>query len=175
MKKLIFIITLSLFSYYSFAQGSSESFRMILKDNWQMQSTQKDHTPAGTVSTDRFDPKGWYKVSVPSTIIAGLLTNKVYDFDPFYGTNLKKLEDPALDHPWWFRKVFELPASEKGKNVVLKLHGINYKANVWLNGVMIADSIRIKGPFRVIELDVTKQIKSSGNNVLALEILRPFD
>jgi exo-1,4-beta-D-glucosaminidase len=176
MKKLIFIIVLSLFSYYSFAQsGSSESFRMILKDDWRMQSAQKDPSPASSVSTDKFDPKSWYKVSVPTTIIGGLLANKVYDFDPFYGMNFKKLEDPALDHPWWFRKVFELPASEKGKNVVLKLHGINYKANIWLNGVMIADSTRTKGPFRIIELDVTKQIKSTGNNVLALEILRPFD
>ncbi|HEY4196229.1 MAG TPA: hypothetical protein VGM63_11880, partial [Mucilaginibacter sp.] len=175
MKKLIFIIQLCLFSCYSFAQsGSSETFRMILKDDWQMQSALKDPTPATTVSQNQFDPKGWYKISVPSTIIAGLLANKVYDFDPFYGMNFKKLEDPALDKPWWFRKVFELPASEKGKNVVLKLHGINYKANVWLNGVLIADSVKVKGPFRIIELDVTKQIKSSGNNVLALEITRPF-
>ncbi|TMI77097.1 MAG: glycosyl hydrolase family 2, partial [Bacteroidetes bacterium] len=60
-------------------------------------------------------------------------------------------------------------------NVILKLHGINYKANVWLNGVLIADSTSIKGPFRIIELDVTRQIKYAGKNVLALEILRPFD
>ena len=176
MKKLIFVIALSLFSYYSFAQsGQTETFRIILKDDWQMQSALKDPSPAGNISQDKFDPKGWYKISVPSTIIAGLLANKVYDFDPFYGMNFEKLNDPALDHPWWFRKEFELPASEKGKNVVLKLHGINYKANVWLNGVMIADSAKIKGPFRIIELDVTKQIKSAGNNVLALEITRPFD
>ena len=73
------------------------------------------------------------------------------------------------------RKEFALPASEKNKNVVLKLHGINYKANVWLNGVLIADSSYIKGPFRIIELDITKQIKYTGENVLALEILRPFN
>ena len=51
----------------------------------------------------------------------------------------------------------------KNKNVVLKLHGINYKANVWLNGMLIADSTQIKGPFRIIELDVTKQIKYAGD------------
>jgi exo-1,4-beta-D-glucosaminidase len=176
MKKLISLVSLSLFFNYSFAQSDqSETFRMILKDNWQMQSAMKDASPATNISQDKFDPKGWYKVSVPSTIIAGLLDNKAYDFDPFYGMNFEKLANPALDHPWWFRKVFALPASEKGKNVVLKLHGINYKANVWLNGIMIADSIKIKGPFRIIELDVTKQIKSAGINVLALEITRPFN
>ncbi|MGZ3814890.1 MAG: glycoside hydrolase family 2 protein, partial [Mucilaginibacter sp.] len=176
MKKLILVLILSLFFSYSFAQsGQTETFRMILKDGWQMQSSLKDPSPASSISQDKFEPKGWYKISVPSTIIAGLLANKVYDFDPFYGMNFAKLNDPALDHPWWFRKVFELPSTEKGKNVVLKLHGINYKANVWLNGALIADSTAIKGPMRIIELDITKQIKNSGNNVLALEITRPFD
>lgn len=176
MKNILILIALSFFFYDSLAQsGQSESFRLILKDDWQMQSALKDPSPATNISQDKFDPKGWYKVSVPSTIIAGLLANKAYDFDPFYGMNFEKLADPALDHPWWFRKAFELPASEKSKNVVLKLHGINYKANVWLNGVRIADSTKIKGPFRIIELDITKQIKSAGNNVLALEITRPFN
>jgi exo-1,4-beta-D-glucosaminidase len=172
MKKLLLLCLLALLVNYSFAQDN-ETHRMILKDGWQMQSTTKDATPGATVSQTRFEPKGWYNISVPSTIIAGLLANHVYDFDPFFGMNFEKLNDPALDKPWWFRKEFELAASEKDKNVVLKLHGINYKANVWLNGTLIADSTKIKGPFRIIELDVTKQIKS-GNNVLALEITRPF-
>ena len=68
-----------------------------------------------------------------------------------------------------------MPASEKNKNVVLKLHGINYKANVWLNGILIADSTQIKGPFRIIDLDITKAIHYDGTNVLAIEILRPFN
>lgn len=176
MKKLIFIAALSVFFNYAFAQNdSNETFRMILKKGWQMQSALKDPSPAARITQPNFNPKGWYSVSIPSTIIGGLLANKVYKFDPFYGMNFEKLNDPALDHPWWFRKVFVLPTSEKGKNVVLKLHGVNYKANVWLNGIMIADSIKIKGPFRIIELDVTKQIKSAGSNVLALEITRPFN
>ncbi len=176
MKNIIIVIALSFLFYDSCAQSNSiESYRLILKDDWQMQSALKDPTPAGSISQDKFVANGWYKVSVPSTIIAGLLANKVYNFDPFFGMNFKKLDDPALDHPWWFRKVFTLSASENGKNVILKLHGINYKANVWLNGVLIADSTKIKGPFRIIDLDVTKQIKSTGNNVLALEITRPFN
>ncbi|MGZ3946187.1 MAG: glycosyl hydrolase 2 galactose-binding domain-containing protein, partial [Mucilaginibacter sp.] len=132
MKKLGLVILLSLFIFQAFAQDS-ESYRMILKDDWQMQSSLKVPSTGKDISGAKFEPTGWYKVSVPTTIIAGLLANKVYDFDPFYGMNFEKLKDPALDKPWWFRKEFSLPPSEKGKNVVLKLHGINYKANVWLN------------------------------------------
>ncbi|HEX3386162.1 MAG TPA: hypothetical protein VHS53_13275, partial [Mucilaginibacter sp.] len=57
---------------------------------------------------------------------------------------------------------------------MLKMHGINYKANVWLNGVKIADSTQTMGPFRIIELDVTKETRP-GSNVLALEIKRPVN
>jgi len=174
MKKLGLALTLSLFVAQSFAQ-IKENYRMILKDDWQMQSVIKDPSPGGTVSQSTFAPNGWYKVSVPTTIIAGLLANNVYNFDPFFGRNFEKLNDPMLDKPWWFRKEFSLPASQKGKNVVLKLHGINYKANVWLNGVKLLDSTQTMGPFRIIELDITKNLKATSSNVLALEIKRPVN
>jgi exo-1,4-beta-D-glucosaminidase len=176
MKKSILFALLTFAVLHGFSQSDeSENYRMILKDDWKMQSAVTDATLGNKISQPDFQANDWYKVSVPTTVIAGLIANKVYDFDPFYGRNFEKLADPRLDKPWWFRKEFTLPVSEDGKNVVLKLHGINYKANVWLNGVLIADSAQIIGPFRIIELDITKQIKHTGPNVLALEIKRPFN
>jgi len=140
-----------------------------------MQSSTQVAEAGASLSQAGYKTSGWYKVSVPTTIIAGLLSNKVYDFDPFYDRNFEKLNDPKLDSTWWFRKEFILPKTEKGKDVVLRLHGINYKANVWLNGVLIADSNQIVNPYRIIELNVSKNIKSEGINTLALEIKRPID
>ncbi|MDB5017808.1 MAG: glycoside hydrolase family 2 [Mucilaginibacter sp.] len=176
MKKLLLFAVLSFAVQFVFSQTDEhESYRSILKDGWKMQSAVTDASAGSQISEPNFQAGSWYKISVPTTVIAGLLANKVYDFDPFYGRNFEKLTDPRLDKPWWFRREFELPASETGKNVVLKLHGINYKANVWLNGVLIADSTQIIGPFRIIELDVTKHIRYKGQNVLAIEVKRPFD
>jgi exo-1,4-beta-D-glucosaminidase len=173
--KNICLIVLSLFSVAQAFAQSSEHFRMILKDGWQMQSATRV-TDAGTiVSLPGYKTLDWYKVSVPTTVIAGLLSNKVYDFDPFYDMNFVKLNDQKLDSTWWFRKEFTLPNSERGKEVVLKLHGINYKANVWLNGVLIADSNQIVNPYRIIELDITEKIITAGINTLALEIKRPIN
>ncbi len=140
-----------------------------------MQSSTKVEDDGARISRPGYKTIEWYKVSVPTTVIAGLLANKVYNFDPFYDRNFEKLKDAKLDSTWWFRTAFTLPASEAGKDVVLKLHGINNKANVWLNGVLIADSSQIVNPFRIIELNITKYIKTTGFNVLALEIKRPFD
>ncbi len=173
MKKTTVILSLLITSLVGYAQENKSE--LILKDGWKMQSSLSFNATGKQISQMDFDPQRWYNVSVPTTIIAGLLENKKYDFDPFYSNNLEKISGPEFDKPWWFRKEFKLKASEKDKNVILKLHGINYKANLWFNGVLLADSASIKGPFRFFEFDITKLIKFEGTNVLALEITRPFN
>ncbi len=157
-------VGLSLLMTRSSAQ-ERQGMDMVLKDDWRMQSETVVPAAGAAISKAGYATTGWYKVSVPTTIIGGLLANKVYSFDPFYGMNFEKLKDPKLDAPWWFRREFELPAAEKGKDIVLKLHGVNYKANVWLNGVLIADSNRVMNPFRVIELNVTAVARPGAANV----------
>ncbi|HEX3867492.1 MAG TPA: glycoside hydrolase family 2 protein, partial [Gemmatimonadaceae bacterium] len=74
--------------------------------------------------------------------------------------------------PWWYRTTFEAVA-EKGRHVVLHFDGINYRANVWLNGKRIADSTQIAGTYRRYALDVTSGLRESGANALAVEIFAP--
>ena len=176
MKILFSSLVFYLFTQSSlFSQSKTETYRMLLHNDWTMQSSFTENATGTEISQPTFSVKGWYPITIPSTIIAGLLANHEYNFDPFYAKNFEKLADKRLDSTWWFRREFVLPASQKNKNIILKLQGINYKANVWLNGVLVADSSYIKGPFRIIDLDITKHINYSGKNVLALEILRPFN
>ena len=157
--KNIFLFEFLILVQQLFAQSKTENFNMLLHDGWNMQSSVTEKAKGENISQKDFKTTGWYNVSVPTTIIAGLLANHVYNFDPFYAKNFEKLADKRFDKTWWFRKSFQLPASENGKNVVLKLHGINYKANVWLNGKLISDSSQIKGPFRIIESGYNKANK----------------
>ncbi|HET7551733.1 MAG TPA: hypothetical protein VFK04_10585, partial [Gemmatimonadaceae bacterium] len=108
----------------------------------------------------------------------------------FFGMNLRRLpgmtyEDGSIfDHfetdpaspfavPWWYRTVFRLPAEFRGRRVALHLDGINYRANIWLNGRRIADSTEIAGAFRRYELDITDLVAKNAENVLAVEIFAP--
>ena len=43
----------------------------------------------------------------------------------------------------------------KGKTIWLNFKGINYRANIWLNGKQIADSDEIAGAWRTYELNIT--------------------
>src|SRR5258708_5123473 len=108
MKKIGFIVISLLTLAKSFAQ-SSQNFKMILKDGWQMQSATRVADAGARVSQSGYKPMGWYTISRATTKIGGFLFYKVHDLDPFDDIDFKKLKDPKLDSTWWFRTVFTLP------------------------------------------------------------------
>src|SRR5262249_60466621 len=66
-----------------------------------------------------------------------------------------------------------LPLSTAATNLWLHFLGINYRANVWLNGQKIADERDVAGTYRSYEFDVTKVLLPRQTNALALEISAP--
>ncbi len=74
---------------------------------------------------------------------------------------------------WRFRTQFELPASYSGKYLRLRLDGINYQANVWLNGRKVADAAQGIGMFRRFEFPIDSYVRIGGDNCLAVEIIPP--
>src|SRR3954467_4384132 len=75
--------------------------------------------------------------------------------------------------PWWYRKTFRVPTSMSGKRITLKFDGINYRANIWVNGRRLADSTTVAGTYRHYELDITDAVNRSGSNALAVEVFAP--
>ncbi len=130
---------------------------------------------------------GWHRVDLPATALGALVESGVIA-DPFFGMNLRAIpgqgppaqnfsnhpmpEDSPFNAPWWFVKEFAVP-SDAGPHLSLQLDGINYRANVWLNGQRLADTGEIAGAYRVYELDVTTAVERDGVNVLAIEIFPP--
>jgi len=157
---------------------------LALRDHWRLQSSPRVSATGDVVSTAAFNPKGWYPVSVPTTVLAALVKNQVYP-DPFYGDNLKRIPGYRADGwlvmpegspfrvPWWFRTTFRLPAAYRGRNIVAHFDGINYKANIWLNGRKVADPSTTIGMFRRFEFDITRYARAGQDNVLAVEIIAP--
>lgn len=181
---IVFIpIVFTLFSLKSPSQ-TPEGGKLLLKDNWAIQSSKEIKSDARTISSAGFRTDGWYPTSVPATVLATLVANKVYP-DPYYGTNFNNLPGmipyPKRDMPdgspfkvaWWFRSEFKIPADYKKMHTWLQFHSINYKANVWLNGKLIADTTEIEGAYRLFNLDISKAALPGENNCLALEIFPP--
>src|ERR1019366_6475781 len=61
----------------------------------------------------------------------------------------------------------------KGKTVWLAFDGINFRANVWLNGRQIASARKMAGAWRLFEFDGTAETNSGGSNALAVEVFAP--
>ncbi len=152
-----------------------------LHEGWLLQSSEKVGEGGARISTTAFKPEGWYATSVPTTVLAALVDNKVYP-DPYFGMNLASLPGASystragmsypehnfsnvpmpLDSPfrssWWFRKDFHLSDQSRGRKVWLHFDGINFRANVWLNGRAIATSKETAGAWRFFEFDVTDAV-----------------
>src|SRR5450755_3056000 len=69
---------------------------LTLRDGWSLQSSAKVEQKGEVISTSNFVPKGWYDVSVPTTVVAALVKNKTLP-DPFFGMNLR--EFPGERYP----------------------------------------------------------------------------
>ncbi len=87
--------------------------------------------------------------------------------------NLKKVNSTPFDYPWWYRKEFDGPVTNETVGALLTLKGINYRADVWLNGEQLANESEIVGTFVVFDFDITDKLRNNVTNVLALRIKRP--
>ena len=184
-------LSILLFPAILFAQERASSkqdaaLRFALVDGWSLRSSAEVGESGGVLSTIRYQAKDWYPVTVPATAVAALIQNRIY-VDPLYGMNLRSIpgttyaiganfsnvampKDSPFAVPWWYRKEFTLPASYGGKIIWLTFGGINYRADIWLNGKRIAASDEVAGAWRAYEFNITDSALPGKTNVLAVEI-----
>jgi len=140
----------------------------VLTRGWAIQSTAKV-TAAGTaVSRAGFDTSPWQAAEVPTTVLGALVQAGVYK-DPFFGRNLEAISAEPFNKSWWFRTEFQQEATQLTGHTRLCFDGINYRADIWLNGQKVAGRDQVFGPFRTFDLDVTSYLKA-GVNALAVEV-----
>lgn len=117
----------------------------------------------------------WMDVNVPTTVLAAHVHAGLQP-DPRLGMNHRLIPDisdaPELwAGPFVYRTEFRLDAAQRAsKRVFLRLNGINYRADVVLNGEKIADRDSVVGMFRRFTFDVTEQIRRKGNNALEITV-----
>jgi len=157
-----------------------------LQHGWMVQSSSKVNAGGEKISRLGFDTSGWYKTSVPNTVFAVLVENGVYR-EPYFGMNLRSV--PGVDYkigsqfakqempenspyaaPWWYRCDFAVPGTYGGKKLWLTFRGINYRANIWINGQKLAGSDTVAGAFRQYQFDVSHFSRPGRRNVVAVEV-----
>ena len=170
------------------AETSAEiaSSRTALEKNWHIQSECKLKEDGAAISRPGHSTAGWLATTVPHTVLGAQVDAKIFP-DPFFGMNLRAI--PGMTYPigkiftelpmpddspykcaWWYRTEFHLPAQFQGKNVWLHFDGINYRANVWVNGKQIATSDQVAGAYRTYEFNVKDASRFGAVNAVAVEV-----
>ncbi|PUZ25683.1 glycoside hydrolase family 2 [Chitinophaga parva] len=170
MKTCFPLLALSLLCLQSNAQTPAIQDK-ILTANWQMQSSEKVAATDAGITNANFQTTGWYPARVPGTVMGSLVALGQYK-DIFMGNNLEKVPDTLFAKPWWFRNTFSLTAAEAKSTARLEFNGINYRADIWLNGHLLAKADSVRGGFRRFTFDVSAYIKE-GENILAVKVTRP--
>jgi exo-1,4-beta-D-glucosaminidase len=81
--------------------------------------------------------------------------------------------DSPFHCSWWYRTTFQAAPEAKTELTWLNFRGINYRANIWMNGTLIADTKKIAGAWRSYELNVTGRVRP--NNAIAVEVFPPSE
>ncbi len=131
-KKLCsFLLAAGIFSTAVLCQ-TTKSEKILLRDNWAIQSSTEIKAEGKTISSSAFEPVKWYPATVPSTVLGTLVENKVYP-DPYFGTNIESIpgytasrraempENSPFKVAWWYRTVFSLPSDYKGDEYLAEI------------------------------------------------------
>ena len=141
---------------------------------WKMIKAGDATDPGEKISLSNYETANWMPAIVPGTVLNSLVYNQKYP-EPYYGIN-NKIESKLIPdisetgrdfYTYWFRTDFTVPQSFKGKTVWLQLDGINYRAEVWVNGNLLST---MNGMFIQDYIDVTDFVKIGGKNGLAIKV-----
>ena len=185
MKQYVLILLLSLFVVGAFAQPANyhcDSRKIYLNSedghqggfSWKMMRAGDVIETAENVSMPDYVPVGWIPAIVPGTVLNSLVYNGIYP-EPYYGLNnkLDKGIIPDLAHvgrdfyTYWFRTEFELPQSYTDKIVWMQVDGINYRAEIWVNGQLLGN---MAGMFNQATINVTDFVRIGEKNALAVKV-----
>jgi exo-1,4-beta-D-glucosaminidase len=140
-----------------------------LTSGWALRSAGNVSDSGATISQVGYGTTGWNPVTLPSTVLAGLVANNVYQ-NIYFGQNLKNVPD-LTGQNWWFRGEFTASAASPGQVYWLRFKGISYRAQIWLNGTQLdANAV---GTMATHEYNVTDIIHPGAPNALAILVTPP--
>jgi beta-mannosidase len=97
-------------------------------------------------------------------VLTTLVNNGVYP-EPLYGENMRAIPESLNKTSYWYRTTFTVPAASKGHHTWLHFCGINYAAQIWVNG---HEAGTMRGAFIRGDFDISEFVKPGRRAVLAV-------
>lgn len=148
------------------------------QQTWMMMKASDAKACGEDISRTGYNADGWKEAIVPATVLTNLVEQKVYP-EPYFGQNNKLKNNLIPDlakvgrdfYTYWFRTEFDIPENFRGRRIWLEPEGINYRAEVWVNGHLMGT---MAGMFNNQPFDITDRVKAGEKAALAIKVL-PID
>jgi hypothetical protein len=142
-----------------------------IRGGWKL-AAEADIKLQGKVTGEALSKSGvatadWLAATVPGTVLTTMIDRGLYP-DPDYGLNNLAIPESLSREDYWYRVAFAAPAQSRGQHLTLTFEGVNYAAEVWLNGSRLGD---IKGAFIRGKFDVSSLLVAE--NVLTVRVSPP--
>ncbi len=135
---------------------------------WKVQRDSRVKASGEALSQAGFDDRDWLAATVPGTVLASYYNAGAVP-NPDFGDNQRMISDSFFYADFWYRDEFLPPVAAPGQKVWLNFAGINWKAEVFLNGQKLG---RIEGAFTRARFDVTGKLPAGRKSALAVRILK---
>ncbi len=132
---------------------------------WQLQRASEVDARGEQIATAEYDSREWIAATVPGTALVSYLNIGAIP-NPNYADDVDQISESFFRSNFWYRNEFEVTSELDGEQQWLNFDGINWKANVFLNGQCLG---RIEGAFMRGKFNVTGLLRK-GKNYLAVEV-----
>ena len=141
---------------------------MILSGgNWKLLRSNETDAQGEDISTPGFNTDKWITATVPGTVLTSYVNIGAVP-EPNFADNIMHISDSYFNSDFWYRNEFEMPGHFLAEKAWLELDGINWKAEIYLNGKELG---RIDGAFKRGRFDIS-EVAVHGKNHLAVRIIR---
>lgn len=140
---------------------------MLDGGRWRLQRASEVTGKGSELSSAGYDDSRWTVATVPGTVLMSYVNIGALP-DPNHADNIMQISESFFNSDFWYRTEFEMPDNMQGKKIFLNLDGINWKADIFVNGRQVD---RMEGAFRRGHTDIT-DILHEGTNAIAVRIIK---
>lgn len=149
--------------------------KALLHSGWFARRANEVKVDGNRLTSVPLDTKGWLQARVPGTVLTTLLENKMYPAPEFSLNNnlIPDIYEVGNDfYTYWFVCQFDVDDLPAGQHHWLNFRGINYKAEVYLNGKRLNANTH-EGMFLRNSFLITPYLKKGDVNILAVQVYPP--
>ena len=148
-----------------------------LNSGWKAKRVSEVSLDGFQLTAEEPDLTGWMNATVPGTVLTTMVKNGLFP-DPWYGLNNNEIPDvyeAGRDYyTFWYFTRFSSESLDSTRQAWLNFRGINYRAEIYLNGKLISDGAH-EGMFLRKKINVTSILNSKGPNRLAVKVEPPLN